>query len=142
MTNIFSTHSLPMAPAARRRAVAAFLSLAVLACLASPSLARAGDTPLHGVKVQDTSALHPPAGARVAIVEFDDLECPYCAEANPLLMQAVARYKIPWVRHDFLIPGHIWSPTAAIYARWFDAKSFRLGGDYRNQVFANQASIE
>ncbi len=57
-------------------------------------------------------------------------------------MQAVAHYKISWVRHDFLIPGHIWSPKAALYARWFDAKSKALGDDYRNQVFANQSSIE
>lgn len=90
----------------------------------------------------DTSALRPPAGASVAIVEFSDLQCPACGRANPVIMQAVAKYKIPWVRHDLLIPGHIWSPLAAVYARWFDTKSPKLGEDYRNQVFANQPSIE
>jgi protein-disulfide isomerase len=93
-------------------------------------------------QVLDSSALHPPAGARVAIVEFDDLECPACAAANPLLMQAAAKYGIPWIRHDFLIPGHVWSPQAAVNARWFDEKSKKLGDDYRNSVFANQTSIE
>ena len=78
----------------------------------------------------------------MAIVEFDDLECPACAAANPLLMQAAAKYGIPWIRHDFLIPGHPWSPTAAVDARWFDQKSKRLGDDYRNYIFANQTSIE
>ena len=78
----------------------------------------------------------------MAIVEFGDLECPACAAANPLLMEAAAKYGIPWIRHDVLIPGHIWSPTAAIDARWFDEKSKRLGDDYRNAVFANQSSIE
>jgi protein-disulfide isomerase len=93
-------------------------------------------------QVLDSSALHPPAGSRVAIVEFDDLECPACAAANPMLMQAAAKYGIPWIRHDFLIPGHVWSPIAAVNARFFDTKSKTIGNDYRNQVFANQNSIE
>jgi protein-disulfide isomerase len=92
-------------------------------------------------QVTDSSALHPPAGARAAIVEFDDLECPACAAANPQLKAAAAQYKIPWVRHDFLIPVHMWSRQAAINARWFDARSKALGDEYRDQVFANQTSI-
>ena len=95
----------------------------------------------QATKVLDASALHPPAGASVAIVEFSDLECPACAHANPVLMQAAAQYKIPWVRHDMLVPGHPWSPTAAMNARWFDAKGSGLGDAYRNAVFASQASI-
>lgn len=91
--------------------------------------------------VLDASALHPPPGARVAIVEFDDLECPACAHANPILMAAVKQYKIPWIRHDFLIPYHQWSRNAAIYARWFDQQRKGLGDEYRNSVFANQNSI-
>lgn len=91
---------------------------------------------------QDTSALKPPSGARVAIIEFDDLQCPACAHANPLLEQAAAKYKIPWIRHDFLIPYHNWSRNAAIDARWFDTRSKALGDEYRNEVFANQNSIE
>ena len=92
-------------------------------------------------QVLDPSALRPPAGARVAIVEFDDLQCPACAAANPILKAAAAQYKIPWIRHDFLIPYHNWSRNAAINARWFDLKSKPLGDDYRDQVFASQNSI-
>ena len=51
------------------------------------------------------------------------------------------QYKIPWIRHDFLIPYHNWSRNAAINARWFDLKSKALGDEYRDQVFANQNSI-
>lgn len=93
-------------------------------------------------QMQDASLLKPPPGARVAIVEFDDLQCPSCAHANPLLEGAAAKYKIPWIRHDFLIPYHNWSKTAAVNARWFDTRSKALGDEYRNQVFANQNSIE
>ncbi|HUA91975.1 MAG TPA: thioredoxin domain-containing protein [Terracidiphilus sp.] len=94
-------------------------------------------TPVH-----DPSALRPPAGARVAIVEFEDQECPDCAAANPLLKQAAEKYNIPWVRHDFPLPFHNWSFQAAVYARWFDTKSKKLGDDYRDSVFSNQRSIE
>lgn len=118
------------------RHAALLLSLAALLFVA-PAARAVSATPVH-----DPAGLKPPPGAKVAIVEFDDLECPACAEANPVLMQAVAKYKIPWIRHDFLIPGHPWSPSAAIYARWFDTKSKKIGSEYRNAVFANQPSIE
>ncbi len=59
-----------------------------------------------------------------------------------LLNRPQAQYKIPWVRHDFLIPGHVWSPQAAVNARWFETQLKGLGDDYRNQVFANQQYIE
>jgi protein-disulfide isomerase len=94
-------------------------------------------TPVH-----DPAALKPPAGARVAIIEFEDLECPDCARANPLLKEAAAKYGIPWVRHDFPLPMHNWSFQAAVNARYFDTKSQALGNDYRDSVFANQISIE
>ena len=117
------------------------LSLAALLLAAPAAHAQfsgaAPSTPVH-----DASALKPPPGAKVAIVEFYDMECPMCAETNPLLMQAQAKYHIPWVHHDFLIPGHPWSPTAAVYARWLDTKGKDLGNQYRDAVFANQRSIE
>lgn len=89
----------------------------------------------------DTSALKPPPGARVAIVEWDDLQCPACANANPIIKQAAAKYGIPWIRHDLLIPYHNWSQAAAVNARWFDTRSNALGNAYRDEVFANQTSI-
>jgi protein-disulfide isomerase len=91
--------------------------------------------------VQDVSALKPPPGTRVALIEFGDLECPACAQANPLLVAAADKYKVPLVRHDLLIPSHNWSRLAAINAYWFEAKKKGLGEEYRNQVFDNQLSI-
>ncbi|MGD0892352.1 MAG: thioredoxin domain-containing protein [Terracidiphilus sp.] len=97
--------------------------------------------PPQGTQVHDPAALRPPAGARVAIIEFEDLECPDCARANPILKTAAATYHIPWVRHDFPLPFHNWSMYAAVNARWFDLKSKALGDEYRDSVFANQPSI-
>jgi protein-disulfide isomerase len=92
--------------------------------------------------VHDATALKPPPGARVAIIEFEDMECPDCGRANPVLLAAVAQYHIPWVRHDFPLPFHAWAFDAAVYARWFDLKSKKLGDDFRDAVFANQEAID
>jgi protein-disulfide isomerase len=123
----------------RARLVLALLPAALL-FLAPAARAQFGAPPT--TQVRDASALKPPAGARVAIIEFYDLECPQCAQTNPLLIAAANQYKIPWIRYDLIIPNHIWSRQAAINARFFDSKSLKLGNDYRDYVLANQISIE
>jgi protein-disulfide isomerase len=112
-----------------------------LAALAAFAFAQTGHAQSNTTQVHDPSALKPPAGARVAIIEFEDMECPDCARANPLLREAATKYDIPWVRHDFPLPFHPWSFQAAVNARWFDTKSKKLGDEYRDAVFANQPSI-
>jgi protein-disulfide isomerase len=94
-------------------------------------------TPIHNAK-----PLRPPTGAKVAILEFEDQECPDCARANPLLKEASEKYHIPWVRHDFPLPFHTWSFDAAVDARWFDIKGKKIGDEYRDAVFAAQPSIQ
>jgi protein-disulfide isomerase len=125
-------------PASRNRATLIALAAALL--VAAPS-ARAQFGAPPTTPVHDPSVLKPPVGAKVAIVEFEDMECPDCANANPLLKEAAAKYNIPWVRHDFPLPFHNWSMQAAINARWFDTKSKKLGDEYRDAVFASQSSI-
>jgi hypothetical protein len=126
----------------RRNRTSLFLSLVTAALLlaatagAHAQFSAPATTPVH-----DPAALRPPAGARVAIVEFADMECPDCAHANPLLREAVTKYNIPWVRYDFPLPFHAWSMIAAVNARWFDTRSKKLGDEYRDVVFANQSSI-
>jgi protein-disulfide isomerase len=91
---------------------------------------------------RDTSMVKPPAGAKVAIYEFEDLECPACAHAFPIVHAAVDHYKIPLVRHDFPLRMHIWSKDAAITARYIQDKISPAGAeDYRRAIFANQQSI-
>ncbi|HET8668156.1 MAG TPA: thioredoxin domain-containing protein, partial [Terriglobales bacterium] len=92
-------------------------------------------------RAQDVKALRPPKGAKVAIVVFEDMQCPDCARANPLLQEAARTYKIPLVRYDFPLPMHDWSKEAAIIAHYFDAKSKKLGNDYRDDVFKHQQEI-
>jgi len=86
----------------------------------------------------DTSGLRPPKGTKVAIIVFEDLECPQCARAAPLLHDAAKKYDIPLIQHDFPLRQHPWSFEAAVNARYFDTKSQKLGDDYRLFIFANQ----
>lgn len=89
----------------------------------------------------DTSMLRPPKGSKVAIIVFEDLECPQCARAAPLVHEAAKQYNIALVQYDFPLRQHPWSMEAAVNARYFDTKSLKLGDEYRLYIFANQNSI-
>jgi len=86
-------------------------------------------------------ALRPPKGAQVALVVFEDLQCPQCGRVAPLLVQASRTYKIPLVQHDFPLPLHNWSFDAAVMARYFDTHSKEVGNAFRETVFAHQMEI-
>ena len=79
--------------------------------------------------------------AKVAIVVFEDLQCPDCRRAHPLLKEAAKTYKIPIVHYDFPLPQHKWAQPAAVYGRYFDSKSKDLGGAYRDYIYENQPQI-
>jgi protein-disulfide isomerase len=121
----------------------ALLALALVFPLAAVSAQAQTSVPPNQVDhFRDTSMLVPPAGAKIAIVEWEDLECPACAHAFPFVHMAVDHYKIPLVRYDFLIPGHIWSREGAMYARYLQDKvSPELATQYRREVFASQFKI-
>jgi protein-disulfide isomerase len=85
--------------------------------------------------------LRPPKGSQVAIVIFEDLQCPDCRRAAPLVEEAGKTYKIPVVRHDFPLPFHTWSFDAAVLARYFDTHSKAMGNEFRDYIFANQLEI-
>ena len=87
------------------------------------------------------SVLRPPKGSQVAIVVFEDLECPMCRRTAPLVEQASKTYKIPVVRHDFPLPMHPWSYQAAVFARYFDTHSKELGNEFRDYIFENQLEV-
>jgi len=86
-------------------------------------------------------ALRPPKGAQLAIVVFEDLQCPQCGRVSPLLVQASRTYKIPLVQHDFPLPAHNWSFDAAVLARYFDTHSKEIGNAFRETVFEHQLEI-
>jgi protein-disulfide isomerase len=89
----------------------------------------------------DMSALHPPAGHHMALVVFEDMQCPACAALDPLLLDANQKYGIAVVRHDFVLPQHPWSKEAHIMARYFDTIKPELGEQFRQYIFKNQMQI-
>jgi protein-disulfide isomerase len=88
-----------------------------------------------------STVLKPPKGAQLAIVVFEDLQCPQCRLSAPVLRDAGKAYKIPVVRHDFPLPMHNWSFDAAVIAHYFDALSPQLGYDFRDYIFQHQLEI-
>jgi protein-disulfide isomerase len=96
-----------------------------------------------GAAAQDTvdSVLRPPKGSQVAIVVFEDLQCPMCRRTAPIVEQASKTYKIPVVRHDFPLPMHNWSYQAAVMARFFDTHSKAMGNEFRDYIFENQLEV-
>ncbi len=67
-----------------------------------------------------------PATAPVLIVNFDDLECPYCARMHAALFPAITdRYgdKVRIVYRDFPLDQHPWAMHAAVDANCLAAQS-------------------
>lgn len=122
--------------------LSAALAVALLAAVPSTSHAQYAAPPGTGTTFKDTSMLKPPAGAKIAIIKFEDLECPACAHAYPIVHAAADRYKLPIVRHDFPLKMHVWSRDAAITARYLQDKvSPQVAEEFRGAVFAAQMSL-
>ncbi len=58
-----------------------------------------------------------PAGAPVTIVEFSDLQCPHCKEAQPTVERLLSEEKnVRLVFQNFPLPSHDWAEKGADYA--------------------------
>jgi len=58
-----------------------------------------------------------PANAPVTVVEFSDLQCPHCKEAQPTVNQLMTkRQSVRLVFQSFPLPQHDWAAKAANYA--------------------------
>jgi protein-disulfide isomerase len=114
-----------------------------VACVPAGAQTSVGaDSRNPATQFKDTSMLKPPAGVKVAIVEWEDLECPACAHAFPIVHAEAKQYGIPIVRYDFPLKMHVWSHDAAIIARYIQDKiSPDAAEEYRREVFASQFQI-
>jgi protein-disulfide isomerase len=125
-----------------RLLLAASLFVAALPAASIPAIAQQSLPPNTGNTFKDAALIKPPAGVKIAILKFEDLECPACAHAYPIVHAAADRYHIPIVRRDFPLRMHIWSKDAAITARYLQDKvSPAVAEEFRGTVFANQTSI-
>lgn len=90
-----------------------------------------GNAPLRGTP-----------GASVQIIEFSDMQCPFCARQVEVLKQLVAAYpgKVSWYFKSFPLSFHPDSPLAhrALLAANAQGKFWEM----HDQIFANQKSIK
>jgi len=108
------------------------------------SLAAIATEALRAQTNSKSAILRPPAGSKVALIEFADLECPDCARAAPLLEEAHKTYHIPVVVYDFPLPQHPWAFDASVYAHFFRSKSSPkndLETKFRLYIYENQSAI-
>jgi protein-disulfide isomerase len=85
-----------------------------------------------------------PGNAPVTLVEYADLQCPLCARLQEFLeKELLPKYgdKIRVVFKEFPIPGHDWSPTAAVANECAYQINPSVFPAYRTLIFANQSAI-
>jgi protein-disulfide isomerase len=125
-----------------RNALIAVLALTSLAVAQGPAKTKATKASAVTTVAHDkASALKPPPGSKVAVVIFEDLQCPDCARAHPLVHEVAKAQGIPVVRHDFPLPKHDWSFQAAVIARYFETKSEKLAEGWRMYCYTHQDEL-
>src|SRR6266849_6392401 len=83
-----------------------------------------------------------PANARVTIVEFSDLQCPHCKEANPTVEKLLAAEpNVRFVLQSFPLPMHNWAQKGAAYADCVGRVSQEAFWKFVDGVYAAQAEI-
>lgn len=83
-----------------------------------------------------------PANAAVMVVEFGDLQCPHCKEANPTVEKLVNENpNIRYVFQNFPLPAHNWAEKAAKYADCVGRASNDAFWKFVDGVYAAQEQI-
>jgi len=83
-----------------------------------------------------------PADAPVTVVEFSDLQCPHCKEAQPTIDKLMAEEKnARLVFENFPLPSHDWASKAAYYGDCIGRTSPDAFWKYVTSVYAAQSDI-
>jgi len=83
-----------------------------------------------------------PANAPVTVVEFSDLQCPHCKEANPTVERLVNEDPdVHFVFQNFPLSSHNWAQKAAAYADCVGRASNDAFWKFINGVYAAQNDI-
>lgn len=82
------------------------------------------------------------ADAPVTLVEFSDLQCPHCKEAQPTLDRLSNEdKKVRLVFQSFPLPGHDWAAKAAAYADCIAHSSNDAFWKFIESVYQSQSDI-
>ncbi len=83
-----------------------------------------------------------PADAPVTIVEFSDLQCPHCKEAQPTIDKLMSEEKNPrLVFQNFPLQSHDWAAKAAAYADCVGRSSSDAFWKFMQGVYDAQSDI-
>jgi protein-disulfide isomerase len=83
-----------------------------------------------------------PADAPVTVVEFSDLQCPHCKEAQPTIDKLMAEEKnARLVFQNFPLPSHDWATKAAWYADCVGRSSNDAFWKFVQSVYDGQTDI-
>jgi protein-disulfide isomerase len=130
------------------RALLAPALVALVAATGCASTTRTAETPVAAPAAAQTSAVDQrilgPADAPVMIIEFTDLQCPYCArfarDTWPLLRERyVDTGKIRFATRDLPLPIHEFALPAAVAARCAGQQG--KFWEYREALFRDQSLL-
>ncbi len=83
-----------------------------------------------------------PADAPVTIVEFSDLQCPHCKEAQPTIDKLISEEKnARLVFESFPLPSHDWAAKGAYYADCIGQSSGDSAWKFIQSVYTAQTEI-
>jgi protein-disulfide isomerase len=83
-----------------------------------------------------------PSKAAVTIVEFSDLQCPHCKDAQPVIEKLLAAEpNARFVFQNFPLPMHTWAGKAAAYADCVGRASGGAFWKFVQATFDDQANI-
>jgi len=89
-----------------------------------------------------TGPVRGPANAPVMVVEFSDLQCPHCKEANPTIERLLNENpNVHFVFQNFPLPSHNWAQKAAAYADCVGRASNDAFWKFIDGVYAVQNDI-
>jgi len=89
-----------------------------------------------------TGPSHGPATAPVTVVEFSDLQCPHCKDAQPTLDKLMAEDKnVRVIFQTFPLPMHDWAAKAAAYADCVSRSSNDAFWKFIPSVYSSQSDI-
>jgi protein-disulfide isomerase len=92
----------------------------------------------HGIN----GPAHGPANAPVTVVEFSDLQCPHCKEAQPNIDRLISEEKdVRVVFQNFPLPMHDWAAKAADYADCVGRSSTDAFLKFIDSVYGAQSDI-
>ena len=100
------------------------------------------DTARHELEKGINGPAHGPATAPVTVVEFSDLQCPHCKEAQPTLDRLMSEGKnVRVVFQNFPLPMHDWAAKAAAYADCVGRSSPDAFWKFVGSVYGAQTDI-